>query len=770
LSTATTVNGTLQLSGQPLGIGAVTSGVTNLVVATLNTGGATNTVNISSVPISAAINDAFGLIRYASIVGSTNDFTLGTMPAGYTGHITNIDQTILLVITAVPLPKSITWIGSPIGNWTTDATTKNWLLGVATNYVSSDLVTFDDTATGTTTVTLTNTLTPGSLLVSNVTQSYTFTGAGSIGGVTGLTKEGANSLTLANTGTNTFIGGIALNAGSLIYDRADTNTEANVITGAGALVKNGAGTLTLSQANSYGGGSTVNAGTLRLGTGTSAGSGAVSVESGATLVAGGSHLNSLTLSNGSLGGIAGSMTLSGALTVPTGTSNLVYTTDPQNNSALANLTTDGTLSGSGDIQILAGTGSSNPDSTTAACRFYATVDGGYSGTIRVGNLVKADIKTTIAAPAAFSPIGTGKLVLACGTSGGGSFIGTWCNLIVRNSSGGDAIFGNNVELVGTGLACINPTQPVDATTTMGSLTIGDGQNLGVYASSGVKTLAFPTVSLTGGTATFSPRPVQFAATVNNPYLSLGNISGTLGSSIVMNGWATLFITGTASHTGSTTVSNGTLNVSGALAGSGPVIVAGGSLAGTGTIAGPVTVQSGGTLAPGASVGTLTINNSLTLAGNVLVEVDNSLTPSNDVVTVSGTLTYGGTLTATNIGGGALVLGDQFKVFKNGGTGNFTSILGSPGAGLVWAFTPATGTLSVIPSGPTGPGTITNSYSLGVLSLSWPAGEGWRLQAQTNSLSSGLGTNWVYVTDYSVSSTNTTINPANPSVFYRLTYP
>jgi hypothetical protein len=74
-------------------------------------------------------------------------------------------------------------------------------------------------------------------------------------------------------------------------------------------------------------------------------------------------------------------------------------------------------------------------------------------------------------------------------------------------------------------------------------------------------------------------------------------------------------------------------------------------------------------------------------------------------------------------------------------------------------------------GPAGPGYLTNGYSAGtgVLSLSWPAGEGWRLQMQTNSLSDGLGTNWVYVTDGSVSSTNITGNPANGAVFYRLIY-
>jgi hypothetical protein len=68
--------------------------------------------------------------------------------------------------------------------------------------------------------------------------------------------------------------------------------------------------------------------------------------------------------------------------------------------------------------------------------------------------------------------------------------------------------------------------------------------------------------------------------------------------------------------------------------------------------------------------------------------------------------------------------------------------------------------------------LTNSYSAstGILSLSWPAGEGWRLQMQTNSLAAGLGPNWVEVTDGTVSSTNIPVNPASGVVFYRLKYP
>jgi len=77
-----------------------------------------------------------------------------------------------------------------------------------------------------------------------------------------------------------------------------------------------------------------------------------------------------------------------------------------------------------------------------------------------------------------------------------------------------------------------------------------------------------------------------------------------------------------------------------------------------------------------------------------------------------------------------------------------------------AFAPIT-SLAV---GPSEPQPLTNSYSAGILSLSWPANEGWRLQMQTNPPSTGLGTNWVYVTDGTVSSTNITVNSTNSSVF------
>jgi hypothetical protein len=103
------------------------------------------------------------------------------------------------------------------------------------------------------------------------------------------------------------------------------------------------------------------------------------------------------------------------------------------------------------------------------------------------------------------------------------------------------------------------------------------------------------------------------------------------------------------------------------------------------------------------------------------------------------------------------------------TDQFSSlVVNPPVSGTSFTFT--NGLLTAVVTGPSGPASLTNNYSGGALSLSWPAGQGWRLQAQTNSLSTGLKTNWVYVTDGSVSSTNIPVNSANPTVFYRLTYP
>src|ERR1043166_604378 len=58
-----------------------------------------------------------------------------------------------------------------------------------------------------------------------------------------------------------------------------------------------------------------------------------------------------------------------------------------------------------------------------------------------------------------------------------------------------------------------------------------------------------------------------------------------------------------------------------------------------------------------------------------------------------------------------------------------------------------------------------------LALSWPSDHiGWRLQSQTNSLSTGLSTNWFDVPNSIGTNQMTfTLNPAAGSVFYRLLF-
>jgi len=84
---------------------------------------------------------------------------------------------------------------------------------------------------------------------------------------------------------------------------------------------------------------------------------------------------------------------------------------------------------------------------------------------------------------------------------------------------------------------------------------------------------------------------------------------------------------------------------------------------------------------------------------------------------------------------------------------------------------ATNNLVIVNSVNTTPTNIVTSVSGNQLTLSWPADHiGWTLQAQTNSLSTGLSTNW---NDVAGSTTTNqviiTVDPMNPAVFYRMKF-
>ena len=84
-----------------------------------------------------------------------------------------------------------------------------------------------------------------------------------------------------------------------------------------------------------------------------------------------------------------------------------------------------------------------------------------------------------------------------------------------------------------------------------------------------------------------------------------------------------------------------------------------------------------------------------------------------------------------------------------------------------------GTITVVgPAVNPNPTSLEFQVSGDQLTLQWPESHtGWRLQAQTNSLSAGLSDNWVDVTgSTSTNKMSFTVHPINGTVFYRLVYP
>src|SRR5262249_23276212 len=123
------------------------------------------------------------------------------------------------------------------------------------------------------------------------------------------------TLQLGNGGASGSIAGNVTNNGTFAINRSDTFTFGGIISGSGAFQQNGAGTTIFTAANTYTGGTTINAGTLQLGAGGSlAPTGALTVNAGGTF-----NLNSFNQTVGDLSGL-GAIAL-GSRTLTAGTAN-----------------------------------------------------------------------------------------------------------------------------------------------------------------------------------------------------------------------------------------------------------------------------------------------------------------------------------------------------------------------------------------------------------------------------------------------------------------
>ncbi len=664
-------------------------------------------------------------VTAADAASGANGYYVTITGAG--GYSTNSTTASLTLGTAT----SLIWSGS--GSVWDLNNTADWLnpSSQATTFNYGDPVTFNDTGVAANpVVTLTGQyLSAGSVTV-NSASGYVFTGKGSFAGPGSLNYIGAGGLEIDNA--NTYTGGTVIsNASAYLY--------LNNLNGLGT------GPITLAQA----GGSmeVVPTGGAAYGL-----NGDVSVADNFTIYFDGDGSYAGVLF-GNLSGTGGkTLTLApnplvnpastnryrvyGASTVyngdlaldpndpPVANANYTGTTLAPYN-ANGSQTYNGVISGSGGIVQRSGGSTILNGANTYTGGTTPTTGSIGLGIDSTGNPVTA------------GPIGTGPLYLAPE---------------LPNSSGSGTLFAS-----GGAHAIANPIQYPSATNNL-TLIIGGTNDL---------TLAGP-FSLNGndGLGTQTNRTIEVTDT------GLATISGVIsgsGFNLAKTGSGVLALNNAETYTGATTVNGGTLLVNGSL-GAGSVTVTSGRLGGSGTIAGPVTVGNGGGLAPGNNaIGTLTINNTLTLqsGSSNIFEVSQTAGTHDQVNATS--VSYGGTLYATNLSG-TLAPGDSFTIFSAGSeTGNFTTIAGSPGAGLAWSFNPLNGVLSVVSGVATNPTNIMVSVSSGNLNLSWPADHlGWTLQ--TNSVGLAATNMWfAYPGSTSVTNVTISIDQTRTNVFYRMTY-
>jgi fibronectin-binding autotransporter adhesin len=390
----------------------------------------------------------------------------------------------------------------------------------------------------------------------------------------------------------------------------------------GSLTKIGTGTLILSGANTYAGGTFLNAGTIGIGNSQALSTGTLTMQPGTSLQAEGNGFtvaNPIFLNgNGNFDTNGFTLALSGAIAnfgVPGGS--LGGSAGVQ-----TFLTFPGSLTklGQGTL-ILTGT-DTYTGGTTITAGTLQIGNGGTAGSI-IGNVIdngtlaldRSDAVTfpgAIGGAGGLTQLGTGVLTL----SGANSYSGPTLVSAGTLRAGGAGAFAN-----------------MSAFTVMGAGTLdlnGFNETIGSLAGAG-------TVSNAGATAA-----VLTTGNDNLSTLFAGVIKDDGPIGLTKIGTGTLTLSGVNTYTGPTTVANGTLAVTGSVANSVVTIENNAVLGGSGTVGG-IVAQSGGTVAPGVLGGftTLNVSGDVAFAGGSTFQVNINPAGQNDKIAATGKATISG---------------------------------------------------------------------------------------------------------------------------------
>jgi fibronectin-binding autotransporter adhesin len=266
------------------------------LVATGNFDATATTIRVTGTALTAST--AIPLVQYGTLVQDFATQLTLEVPARTVATLVNNSGSSRVDLDIVSTDQ-VKWAGGP--NWTANAagwvltsdgvTAASYLQGTANNGSGTDgtdVVNFDDSGLATSTVNLSGTLTPYGTTVSNTTGTYKFAGSGQLSGGGQLVKNNDGTLVVANTANNDYSGGTVINGGTLrvgdgttagagtlgyaaitnnatlVLDRPDDFTLGQNLIGTGSLVKENSNTVTVTNAATYGGTVTINAGRIKL--------------------------------------------------------------------------------------------------------------------------------------------------------------------------------------------------------------------------------------------------------------------------------------------------------------------------------------------------------------------------------------------------------------------------------------------------------------------------------------------------------------------------